>query len=124
MSNKNDDPKELEVEQAKEPTPLKAPQELHTDETPTRRVRFLIVNPADFLYLFTKGLVLAKRTQVFEGVPEDALLMSMTVDHVRGGIILVVQSSEYEPIPITQMPPVQEVKIRVGVEGATKKKKR
>lgn len=103
----------------------KAPKaEMFDENTPVRKVRFLIVNPADFLVLFTKGLVLSKRMHVFEGVPEDAKLVSMTVDHVRGGIILVVDSEEYDPIPITQMPPVQEVKIRIGVEGATKKKKK
>jgi hypothetical protein len=106
-----------------EPNAPKAPTEMFDKDTPTRRVRFLVVNPSDFLMLFRKGLTLAKRMHVFEGVPADAQLVSMTVDHVRGGIILVVQSEEYEPVPITVMPPVQQVSMRVGVEGATKKKK-
>lgn len=108
----------------KEPKAMGKPQEMFDEKTPTRRVRFLIINPVDFLYLFSKGLVLAKRTQIFEGVPEDAEVVSMTVDHVRGGIILVVKSQEYEPIPMTVLPPVQEIKIRIGVEGATKKRKK
>jgi hypothetical protein len=89
-----------------------------------RRVRFLVVNPADFLMLFTKGIVFAKRTQLLDGVPEDAMIVGMNVDHVRGGIILVVQSAEYDEVPMTVMPPVQHVSIQWGVEGATKKKKK
>jgi len=106
-----------------EPNAPKAPTEMFDKDTPTRRVRFLVVNPSDFLMLFTKGLTLAKRMHVFEGVPADAQLVSMTVDHVRGGIILVAQSNEYEHVPLTVMPPIQLVSIRLGVEGATKKNK-
>ena len=105
---------------------LKANPDLNnivTPETPMRRVRFLMVNPTDFLMIFGQGLVFAKRTQIIEGVPEDAKLLSMTVDHVRGGIILVVESETYDEIPVTHKPPVQHVSIKWGVEGATKKKK-
>ena len=83
-----------------------------------------MVNPTDFLTLFTTGLSLAKRTKIIKGVPEDAKVLSMTVDHVRGGIILVVQSESYEEIPQTEMPPIELIEISLGVEGATKKKKK
>lgn len=102
----------------------KAPNEMHDENTPKRRVRFLMVNPTDFLMLFTKGLTLSKRTRIIEGVPEDATVLSMTVDHVRGGIILVVQSDEYDEVPLTVMPPVQHVSIEWGVKNATKAKKK
>jgi hypothetical protein len=82
-----------------------------------------MVNPQDFLLLFTKGLVLAKRMKVITGIPDDAELQSMTVDHVRGGIILVVKSEDYEEIPLTAMPPVQLVEIEIGVKDATKQLK-
>ena len=88
------------------------------------RVRYLMVNPADFLQLFSEGLVLAKRMAVFTGVPADARVKNMTVDHVRGGIILVVESSEYEELPMTDMPPVQLIEIQQGVKDATKKKRK
>ena len=120
MSNENE-PKQAPVN---EPTPKKKPNEMVDENTPMRRVRFLIINPADFLMLFTKGIVFAKRTKLIEGVPEDALIMGMNVDHVRGGIILVVQSKEYDEVPMTVMPPVQHVSIQWGVEKATKKKKK
>ena len=102
----------------------KKPNEMVDENTPLRRVRFLVVNPSDFLMLFAKGMVFNKRTKIIEGVPEDAMLVGMNVDHVRGGIILVVQSAEYEEVPMTVMPPVQHVSIEWGVKGATKKKKK
>ena len=86
-----------------------------------RRVRFLVVNPTDFLLLLTKGLVLSKRIELLEGVPADAMLVNMTVDHVRGSIVFVVQSSEYDEVELKDMPPVQEVAISQGVKDATKK---
>lgn len=95
-----------------------------TEDVPTRRVRFLMINPQDFLMLFAKGLVFAKRTQLITGLPEDAKLVSMTVDHVRGGIILVAQSDTYDEVPMTEMPPVQLVEIELGQKGATKKKRK
>lgn len=108
-----------------EPKPKKAPKNEMVDEnTPLRRVRFLVINPNDFLMLFQKGIVFAKRTQIMDGVPEDAQVVGMNVDHVRGGIILVVQSATYEEVPMTVMPPVQHISIKWGVEGATKKKKK
>jgi hypothetical protein len=94
---------------------------VNPQEVPKFRRRFLMVNPQDFLQLFTKGLVLSKRMSVFTGVPADAMIVSMTVDHVRGGIMLLCQSDEYEEIPATDMPPVQMVEIELGVKDATKK---
>lgn len=94
---------------------------VNTAEVPKFRRRFLMVNPQDFLQLFTKGLILNKRMNVFTGVPADAMIVSMTVDHVRGGIMLLCQSDEYDEIPATDMPPVQMVEIELGVKDATKK---
>lgn len=111
-------------EKPAEHKPLKKPNEMVDEKTTLRRVRFLIVNPSDFLMLFTKGLTFAKRTELIEGVPKDAVVVGMNVDHVRGGIILVVMSDEYDEVPMTVMPPVQQVSIQWGVQGATKKKKR
>lgn len=91
------------------------------EEVPMHRIRFLIIDPNQFVAMFTKGLVLTKRFRIIEGVPADAEVIRMTVDHVRGGIILVVSSEEYEEIPINKMPEVQYVKIDLGNPKATKK---
>lgn len=90
---------------------------------PTRRVRVLMVNPTDFMFLFTKGLVFRKTTKLIEGVPEDAQLIAVAADSVRNGVMLVVQSKEYDEVPMDVLPPVQMCSIDVGVKGATKKKK-
>lgn len=101
--------------------PVQKVEDLEEAEVPTHRVRFLIIDPNQFLSIFTKGLVLAKRVRVLKGVPEDAEVVRMTVDHVRGGIILVVRSDEYEEIPINKMPEVQYIEMDLGNKNATKK---
>lgn len=90
---------------------------------PTRRVRMLMVNPADFMYLFTEGLVFRKRAELIKGVPDDAVLIAIAADSMRNGIMLVVQSKTFDEIPINELPPVIPVSIQTGVVGATKKKK-
>lgn len=90
---------------------------------PNRRVRMLMVNPTDFIFLLTEGLRFDKRTQIIKGVPEDAKVIAVAPDSMRNGIMLVVESKEYDEIPINVLPPVQPVQIDIGVPGATKKKK-
>lgn len=98
-------------------------EKLKNMKMPMRRVRMLMVNPADFMYLFTKGLVLRKHTKILEGLPEDATLIAIAADSIRNGIMLVVESSTFEEIPINVQPPIVPVKIEIGIPGATKKKK-
>lgn len=80
----------------------------------TRRVRFMMVNPADFMTLFTKGLKVKTGFKIIEGLPKDARLLTMAYDGVRGGVMMVVESDTYDEIPITQMPPIESVRIAVG----------
>jgi len=89
---------------------------------PTRRAKMLMVNPVDFMFLFTKGLKWRKNTSLVSGIPEDAELLTIAAEPVRGGIMLVVKSASYPEIPISQMPPIELVEIQTGVTGATKKK--
>lgn len=98
-------------------------ENINAADIPTRRVRMLMVNPADFMFLFTKGLAFRKRTKIIEGVPEDASLIAVAADSARNGIMLVVESTEYDEIPINVLPPVQVVNIDTRIIGATKKKK-
>lgn len=92
-------------------------------EVPKWRVKMLMVDPTEFVYLFTKGLKLRKQTQVVLGVPEDAQVVSIAADTKRLGIMIVVQSEEYPEIPKTVLPPVQYVRFNLGDKTATKKKK-
>lgn len=98
-------------------------EKLKDAKIPTRRVKMLMVNPADFMYLFTKGLVFRKQTKIVKGVPEDAVLVAIAADSMRNGIMLVVESQTYDEVPINVLPPVEPVSIDLGVPGATKKKK-
>lgn len=98
-------------------------EQLKEAEIPTRRAKMLMVNPADFMVLFTKGVTFAKRTKLISGIPDDAVLLTIAAEPVRGGVMLVVESDSYEEIPINQLPPVELVEIDTGVLNATKKKK-
>lgn len=90
-------------------------------EIPTRRARMLMVNPVDFMFLFQKGLVFRKGWKLIEGIPEDAKLLGVAYDSTRNGIMLVVESESYEPVPINVLVPVQMVSIDVLIKNATKK---
>lgn len=94
------------------------------DQVPMRRQKWLMVNPVEFVRFFTKGMKFAKRLEIIEGVPEDAELKGIVYDVRLDAIILVVQSQEYEPIPVTDLPPRQMVTLKIGVPDATKKKKK
>ncbi|RTL04873.1 hypothetical protein EKK58_09625 [Candidatus Dependentiae bacterium] len=103
---------------------VKIKKEEHQREILYRRIRVLMVDPVAFTQLFTKGLLFAKRTKLIEGVPEDAKLRGVVYDIRLEAIMMMVESSEYEPVPSTELPPRQLVEIRAGVPGATKKKKK
>lgn len=93
-------------------------------EVPKRRVKMLMVKPGEFMFLFTKGLRFQKNFKVIAGVPEDAKLITIAPDSIRNGIMLVVESSEYEEIPINVLPPVEPVNIDLNaVKQPTKKVK-
>jgi hypothetical protein len=98
-------------------------EEMKKADIPTRKAKMLMVNPADFMALFTKGLEFRKHTKIISGIPDDAILLTVAAEPIRHAIMLVVQSESYEPIPINQMPPVELIEIQTGVPGATKKKK-
>lgn len=89
----------------------------------TRRAKTLFVKPEEFMVLFTKGMEFRKRTRIMEGIPEDAKLLALSAEPIRHGIIMVVESAEYDEVPVTELPPFVEVKIQTKF-GATKRAKR
>lgn len=108
----------------------KTPEELqalvdqeHQREVLYRRIRVLMVDPVAFMGLFTKGLKYAKQTRLVEGIPDDAQLVGVVYDMRLEAILMMVESSEYEPIPSTELPPRQLIEVMTGVPDATKKKK-
>lgn len=110
-------PTDQEVKEApKEESPDVEPEVIY------RKVKVLLVNPVDFMYLFVKGMKFRKQTKIMEGLPEDAELVGCAYDAIRGAIMMVVKSEEYEPIPTTDSPPAQFMKIQIGDRKATKKK--
>lgn len=92
-------------------------------EIPTWRVKMLMVDPTEFVYLFTKGLRIRKQTQLVLGVPEDAQVVSIAADTKRLGVMMVVQSESYPEIRKDILPPIQYVRFNLGDKTATKKKK-
>lgn len=106
---------------AEKPEGLEAPVK-EEPRVAGRRVKMLMVNPTDFMFLFTKGIEFRKHTKLIKGLPEDAKLISLAAESVRHGIIFVVESATYEEIPAGEMPPIEIVEIQHGKPGATKKK--
>lgn len=98
-------------------------EKLKKVKIPNRRVKMLMVNPTDFMFLFTKGLKWRKNTTIIAGVPDDARVIAVAADSMRNGIMLVVESAQYDEVPVNVLPPVEPVGIDVGVRNATKKKK-
>ena len=82
----------------------------------------MMVNPYEFMHLFTKGATFKKHTKLIEGVPEDAEIIGITYDTRRDHILLVLESASYAPVKITDIPPIEVVSIQIGLPGATKKK--
>ena len=102
---------------------LKVAEKIKPAEVPKRRVAMLMVKPGEFMFLFKKGLRFQKNFKVIEGLPEDAKLISVAPDSIRNGIMLVVQSSEFDEVPITVLPPIIPVNIDLdAIKNATKKK--
>lgn len=92
-------------------------------EVPMARRRVLMVNPSEFAGLFTKGLVFAKRTRLVEGLPDDALLLGTAYDIRLDAILMVVESEEFDEVPMTELPPRVMVSIETGISKAIAKKK-
>lgn len=102
---------------------LKVKEKIEAQEVPKRRVAMLMVKPGEFMFLFKKGLRFQKNFKVIEGIPEDAKIIAVAPDSIRNGIMLVVQSAEFDEIPITTLPPIIPVNIDLdGIKNATKKK--
>lgn len=103
----------------KPPVAEQVPQE----EVPTRRTRVMMINPVEWMSLFTTGVRFAKQVQLIEGLPKDAQMIGCAYDIRRDAILIVVESDEYEPVPITEQPPTQLVRIKFGDPAGSKKKK-
>lgn len=96
------------------------PQKNERLEIPARKVKMFMVNPAAFMSFFTKGFRFKTGIKVKAGIPEDAQLVHVGYDTGRNGIIFVIESESYKPIPITAAPPVELIEIDWG---SLKKKK-
>lgn len=88
-----------------------------------RRVKMLMVNPPDFMVLFTKGLKVRGGWKIIKGVPADAKILTIAYEPARGGIMIVVQSEEYDMVGPTEVPPIQMVEIEVNDRHVKKPKK-
>ena len=79
-----------------------------------RRVKFLMCDPAGFMALFKEGMKFRKNFRIVKGLPKDAKLISVAYDMQRGGIMMIVESQEYDEVQPTNQPPIQQVEIEVG----------
>lgn len=105
------------------PQTLKVAEGFRSTDVPVARRAMLMVKPGEFMFLFTKGLRFQKNFKVIKGVPDDAKIIAVVPDSIRNGIMVVIQSAEFDEIPMTALPPVIPVDIDLdGIKNATKKK--
>lgn len=90
---------------------------------PGRRVKMLMINPADFMVLFTKGLKVRGGWKIVKGLPADAQILTIAYDHMRNGIMIVVESAEFELIAATELPPILKVEIEINNNHVKKPRK-
>jgi len=83
-----------------------------------------MINPADFMVLFTKGLKVRGGWKIVKGAPADAQIISIAYEAARGGIMLVIESAEYDEVPQNIVPPIQMVKIEIGSNKLKRPKKK
>lgn len=97
-------------------------KEQEKPEIETRRTKVMMIEAHGFMSLFTKGLEFRKRTKLIDGAPEDAQIVGITYDTRRDGVLMVIESKEYDPVPINELPPIQMIQVQTEF-GGTKKKK-
>jgi hypothetical protein len=79
-----------------------------------RRVKFVMINPAAFMSLFTEGLKIRKGWKIMEGIPEDAKIITVVYDSLRNGFIVLLESEKYPPVQEGVMPPIQPISIKIS----------
>lgn len=82
-------------------------------EMKPRRVRFMMINPADFMQFFKKGLKVRAGFKVIKGAPADAEIVTITYDNLRNAIVIVVQSETYDEVKPGVLPPVEPIEIDI-----------
>jgi len=91
-------------------------------EVPMARRRVLMVSPSEFASLFTKGLTFAKKTYLVDGIPDDFKLLGTAYDIRLDAILMLGESAEYDEVPMTEVPPRQQITINQGKANVVKKK--
>ena len=103
-------------------------KETKQQEIPTRRVKWFMIDPIHFMSFFTDGVVFRRYTKIAKGIPADAKLIGVAHEARMGGpsgaIMLVVESEEFDEVPMNVMPPGEPLEIQIGDPDATKKKKK
>ncbi len=79
-----------------------------------RRIRILLIDGAAMMAMFKEGLKVRQDYKIIKGVPSDAQLMGVSIDHATGCPVMVVWSSEFENIPEGKQFPRIQVQIRTG----------
>lgn len=78
-----------------------------------RRVKFLMINPGDFMAFFKKGLKVRSGFKIVKGIPADAQILTITYDHLRNGIVIVVESETYDEVEPGVTPPIELIEINL-----------
>lgn len=83
---------------------------------PVRRVKMYVTKPEAFMSFFKEGLELRQGFKISKGIPEDAVLVTVTHEPLRNAIVFVVQSNKFDAIPINEQPPIEYISIQLEEE--------
>jgi hypothetical protein len=79
----------------------------------TRNIALLFVEPAGFAALFKKGMKFRASAKVVKGLPADTVVEYVFASAERAGVMIMVRSAEFAPVPQGHMPPILQVEIEV-----------
>ena len=104
--------------------PNQWPEGVDPADIPKHRRAMFMVDPIEFMFLFTTGLEFRRGTKILSGVPKDAKFIALMPDVRRQGVHMVLESASFKEIPINELPPIIPIKINANWgKQATKKKK-
>lgn len=78
-----------------------------------RRIKLVMVNPANFMSLFKTGMRVKKNFEVVKGIPRDATILTISYDAARAAIIVILESEDFDEVPVGDIPPSIPIEIDV-----------
>lgn len=77
----------------------------------SRKLALVFINPVGMKALFTTGMKWKANTVISKGIPPDAEVEYIFANAERAGVMIMLSSSEFEPVMEGVMPPILPIEI-------------